>query len=163
LAAAVGFVYGLDLTTIVRGLEAVPRIPGRLDRLECGQPFGVFFDAANTPAALESALATLRRLTEGRLICVAAAGRDEAGQSQIGKVLERYSDAAFVQLRTSQRQTAIRWALSQARPGDCVLIAGAAKTEFPFRPDGRPRCDDREFARRHLQPAPQREFSPLGA
>src|SRR5439155_7140510 len=44
-AAATGLACGLDLETIVRGLEAVDRIPGRMERLECGQPCSVFVDA----------------------------------------------------------------------------------------------------------------------
>ncbi len=48
-AAAVGLAYGIDLTTVVRGLEAVDYVPGRLERIECGQPFGVFVDFAHTP------------------------------------------------------------------------------------------------------------------
>ena len=44
-AIYVGLALGLELETIVRGLEAVERIPGRMERLECGQPFGVFVDA----------------------------------------------------------------------------------------------------------------------
>ena len=56
MAAAVGFAYGIDLPTIIRGLEAVERMPGRLERLECGQPFGVFVDYAHTPDACARAL-----------------------------------------------------------------------------------------------------------
>ena len=51
-AAAVGLAYGIELTTVVRGLESVGHVPGRLERIECGQPFGVFVDFAHTPDAL---------------------------------------------------------------------------------------------------------------
>ena len=43
-----GLAYGLDLATVVRGLEAVDRVAGRLERLECGQTYGVFVDYAHT-------------------------------------------------------------------------------------------------------------------
>ena len=43
-AAAVGLTYGIDLMTVVSGLEAVDYVPGRLQRIECGQPFSVFID-----------------------------------------------------------------------------------------------------------------------
>ena len=36
-AAAVGLGLGIDLATIVRGLESVQNVPGRLERIECGQ------------------------------------------------------------------------------------------------------------------------------
>ena len=58
-AAAVGLTYGLDLATVVRGLEAVDYVPGRLQRIECGQPFSVFIDYAHTPDALAGSLAGL--------------------------------------------------------------------------------------------------------
>ena len=68
--AAVGLVLGLDLTSIVRGIEATPPIPGRLERIECGQQFGVFVDQALSPATLAACLHALRQVTTGRLICV---------------------------------------------------------------------------------------------
>ncbi len=60
-AAAMGLAYGLDLATVVRGLEAVDRVPGRLERVECGQTYGVFVDYAHTPHALASVLDALAR------------------------------------------------------------------------------------------------------
>ncbi len=69
-AAAVGLLYGVRLTDIVRGLEKLEKIPGRMERLDCGQPFGVFVDYAHTPDALEIALRSLRsdeRATDLRL------------------------------------------------------------------------------------------------
>ena len=54
MAAAVGLLYGVKLTDIVRGLERLEKIPGRMERIECGQPFGVFVDYAHTPDALEA-------------------------------------------------------------------------------------------------------------
>ena len=60
-AAAVGLAYGIDTPTVVRGLEAVECVPGRLQRIECGQPFGVFVDFAHTPDALTCCLKTLRQ------------------------------------------------------------------------------------------------------
>ncbi len=63
-AAAVGLAYGIDLPTVVRGLEAVECVPGRLQRIECGQPFGVFVDFAHTPDALTGCLKTLRQATD---------------------------------------------------------------------------------------------------
>ena len=74
MAAAVGLIYGVKLTDIVRGLERLEKIPGRMERIDCGQPFGVFVDYAHTPHALEVALRSLRAVTSGRLICVFGAG-----------------------------------------------------------------------------------------
>ena len=89
VAAGVGLVYGVDVATIVRGLESVQFVPGRLERLECGQPFSVFVDYAHTADALATCLDTLRGVTRGRVICVFGAGgdrdRDEASLDGAGR------------------------------------------------------------------------------
>jgi UDP-N-acetylmuramoyl-L-alanyl-D-glutamate--2,6-diaminopimelate ligase len=152
-AAAVGLVYGIDLTDIARGLEAIERVPSRLDRIECGQPYSVFVDCADTPDRLATVLRTLREVTRGRLICVF--GSDDWGAADLrpllGRVVERQADVAaltagpqgnaeplqiihelldgFARPAKAQvmpnRRRAIQWALSQARAGDTVLLAGS--------------------------------------
>ena len=75
-ASAVGLALDLDLPTIVSAIESIDFIPGRLERIERGQLFGVFVDFAHTPDALTTSLRTLRGVTQGRLICVFGAGGD---------------------------------------------------------------------------------------
>lgn len=173
-AAAVGFAHGIDLRTIVRGLEAIDRLPGRLERLECGQPFGVFVDYAHTPDALTRVLGTLRQVTRGRLICVFGAGgdRDRTKRPWMGQAVERAADLAVVTSdnprsedpneimaeilhgirRTDRAQAivdraeAIHYALSQARAGDCVLIAGKGHEDYQIIGDEVYEFDDREVA-----------------
>ena len=98
MAAAVGLLYGVKLTDIVRGLEQLERIPGRMERVECGQPFGVFVDYAHTPDALASVLRSLRAVTPGRLICVFGAGgqRDRAKRPLMAQAVEAASDLAVM-------------------------------------------------------------------
>jgi len=178
VAAAVGLVYGIDLADIVRGLEAVSTVPGRLERLECGQPFGVFVDYAHTPDALAGCLDTLRAVTGGRLICVFGAGgdRDRLKRPAMGKAVEARADVAVLtndnprgedpQAILSQilagfrdresvhiiedRAEAIRFALSRARAGDCVVIAGKGHEEHQTIGSRRLYFDDREVARQWL-------------
>jgi UDP-N-acetylmuramoyl-L-alanyl-D-glutamate--2,6-diaminopimelate ligase len=52
------------------------------------------------------------------------------------------------------RAEAIRWALSQARPGDCVLIAGKGHEQFQVVGDERFEFDDRQVARQWLYESP---------
>src|SRR5262249_47633006 len=82
MAAAVGLLYGISLTDVARGLERLERIPGRMERIECGQPFGVFIDYAHTPDALASVLQSLRAVTAGRLFCVFGAGGGRGRQKR---------------------------------------------------------------------------------
>lgn len=151
-AAAVGLLYGVSLTDIARGLERVESIPGRMERLECGQPFGVFVDEAHTADSLRVVLETLHEVTERRLICVFGADGDEDPELRAlaGQAVEAFADIAVVTESNPRgedptriasdilrgfdsrenvvvlhdRTKAICWALAQAQPGDCVVIAG---------------------------------------
>jgi UDP-N-acetylmuramoyl-L-alanyl-D-glutamate--2,6-diaminopimelate ligase len=151
-AAATGVAVGLDLNTIIRGLEAVERVPGRLERLECGQPFGVYVDAAASPETLALSIKNVRQVTRGRVFTVFGPQEctDSPRRALLGRVLERGTHVAiltsdepnqpdplkiahdlldgFERPHKAQvipnRNVAIHYALGQARPGDAVLIAG---------------------------------------
>jgi UDP-N-acetylmuramoyl-L-alanyl-D-glutamate--2,6-diaminopimelate ligase len=177
-AAAVGLAYGIDLATVVRGLEAVESLAGRLERLECGQPFSVFVDFAHTPDALAGSLQTLREVTQGRLICVFGAGgdRDKQKRPLMARAVEAEADVVVITNdnprteepeailydifagfehpgeveMTADRAQAIVYALAEARPGDCVLIAGKGHETYQIIGQERIPFDDREVARRWL-------------
>ena len=150
LVAATALAMGIDLPTIVRGLEAVECIPLRMERVECGQEFGVFLDIADTPDRLASCLKALRQIRQGRVICIANADLDGSSELRplIGRVLEKHADIGLITTSGGNaplqavhdvidgyqrpakahaipdREQAIAWAMEQAQPGDCVLIAG---------------------------------------
>jgi len=173
-AAAVGLVSGLELETIVRGLEAVERVPGRMERLECGQPFGVFVDTADTPQRLTLAIKTLRKVTRGRVFVVSGASHDSdaAHRALLGRVIERGAHVPIVTADEPSkskldaithevldgfdrpgkaqvipnRQAAIQFALSQAGDGDCVLIAGRGDRVSSIGRGQQTTYDDRETA-----------------
>ena len=63
-AATMALAYGIELTTIARGLEAVDRLPGRMERVMCGQDFAVLVDAADSPDALRDCLRAARQVDE---------------------------------------------------------------------------------------------------
>jgi UDP-N-acetylmuramoyl-L-alanyl-D-glutamate--2,6-diaminopimelate ligase len=177
-AAAIGAASGFSITTICRGLESVQRVPGRLDRIECGQPFGVFVDDARSGDALAGVLKALRQVTTGRVICVFGAPGDDDRQKRpaLARAAEAGADVAVLTtdsprsedaaeiakdvmagferpqraFRIADRAEAIAWALETATAGDAVLVAGRGnQTEQIF---GRKRLDfdDRQFARQYL-------------
>ncbi len=53
---------GFDLTAILPAISSITGAPGRIERVDCGQPFGVMVDYAHTPDALEKLLAEGRRM-----------------------------------------------------------------------------------------------------
>lgn len=178
MAAAVGLIYGLDLPTIARGLQSVETVAGRLQRIQCGQPFSVFVDHARTADALAEVLRALRQVTHGRLLCVfgASGGRDPLERPRLGRVVERMADVAVITsndprsehpetiidqilagfrqpqraVAIADRAEAIHWALAEARPGDCVLIAGRGHESHLLVGQERIPFDDRQFVKQLL-------------
>jgi UDP-N-acetylmuramoyl-L-alanyl-D-glutamate--2,6-diaminopimelate ligase len=150
-ATAMALAYGIELPEIARGLEAVDMLPGRMERVVCGQDFAVFIDAADSPDALRACLGAARRTTNGRVIGLfgshdesdlgeyPAAGRVIGAMADVGVVTHGYpSDgshrscmelrAGFADVRKAHvivdRKEAIGWVLNEARAGDTVVIAG---------------------------------------
>ncbi len=97
-AVAVGLGLGMDLRTAARGLETVPGVPGRMERIDEGQPFTVVVDYAHTADSLSKVLQTLRPATTGRLIVVfgSAGDRDRQKRPEMGRVAAQQADYAIV-------------------------------------------------------------------
>jgi UDP-N-acetylmuramoyl-L-alanyl-D-glutamate--2,6-diaminopimelate ligase len=72
LAALTATVYGLGIKPEVAalGIASLEGIPGRMERIDLGQPFTAIVDFAHTPNALKSALEAARTMTKGRVITV---------------------------------------------------------------------------------------------
>ncbi len=158
VAAAVGLASGLDLSLIAKGLESAGNIPGRLERVECGQPFGVWIDSARSPGQLATALRTIRQVSKGKIWCICSTDEKQshAHRRRMGEVVERAADHAVI-TRTSLDQIAdyepahqvldgfsnpasarlipnqfkaIEWAMEQAKPGDAVIVSGCGERPF---------------------------------
>ncbi|MEA3336563.1 MAG: UDP-N-acetylmuramoyl-L-alanyl-D-glutamate--2,6-diaminopimelate ligase [Chloroflexota bacterium] len=69
-ALGAGLGLGLPLDQLLDGLETVPGIDGRMERIDRGQDFLVIVDFAHTPVSLERALRAARTMTPGRVIVV---------------------------------------------------------------------------------------------
>lgn len=102
LLAAVTVGLGLELApeAIAAGVAAVRGVPGRMERIDEGQPFTAIVDFAHTPNALRRALETVRQLTPpgGRVIAVfgCAGLRDRAKRRLMGEVAAALADITIV-------------------------------------------------------------------
>ena len=88
---ALGEGLGLDPAAIRDGLGSVPVVPGRMERVDAGQPFGVIVDFAHSPASLQTVLDLLAPLAASRgggLIAVfgSAGERDTAKRPIMGRI-----------------------------------------------------------------------------
>jgi UDP-N-acetylmuramoyl-L-alanyl-D-glutamate--2,6-diaminopimelate ligase len=150
-AAAAGVACGVDLDSIVQGLESATPIPGRLNTIRCGQPFSVYVDYAHTPDAIERLCDTVNELSKGKLHLLFGCGgdRDRGKRPLMAKIATAKADHVVVTSDNPRsedpmaiieeikpglsgkqyeiipdRAEAIRKVLQQAGPGDLVLLAG---------------------------------------
>jgi UDP-N-acetylmuramoyl-L-alanyl-D-glutamate--2,6-diaminopimelate ligase len=173
IAAAVS--CGVPLETAVKGAQALKNVPGRLERVELGQPFSVFVDYAHTDAALENVLSNLAKLPHRKIITVFGCGgdRDRTKRAPMGRAAASMSDQAIVTSDNPRgedpsrifsdieeglkgyfsnytlipdRKTAIVKAVELAQPGDIVLIAGKGHEDYQILKDRTIHFDDRETA-----------------
>lgn len=89
---------GLDPQSAADGVAAVPGVPGRLERVDEGQPFFAVVDYAHKTDAVESVLRALRKVTEGRLHVVLGCGgdRDTTKREPMGAAVARFADTAVL-------------------------------------------------------------------
>lgn len=153
-ALAAGRAAGVGIDDAVAALATAEPVPGRMEPVDAGQPFGVLVDYAHTPDSLENVLRAARRLTRGRLICAYGCGgdRDAAKRPLMGRAGAELSDLAIVTSDNPRsedpdaiieqilagipsedrgavevepdRRAAIALAIARAAPGDLVVIAG---------------------------------------
>lgn len=97
-AAGIAHSLGVDGATIAEGVRRVRVIPGRFENISAGQEYRVIVDFGHTASALENALRSARRITEGRLITVLGCGgrRDVEKRARMGAVAGKYSDYVII-------------------------------------------------------------------
>ncbi|MEM9411122.1 MAG: UDP-N-acetylmuramyl-tripeptide synthetase [Planctomycetota bacterium] len=150
-AAATALGFGLPLETIAKGIENA-NIPGRLERIDCGQPFGVWVDSSLNLSQLNGAITALSPICEGKIWCVCSTDQSQSKEErlQIGRLIENKTDhpvitqsenTSIINYEPSHqvidgfndpsaahvipnRVRAIQWALSKAEDNDVILVAG---------------------------------------
>ncbi|HEY8491401.1 MAG TPA: UDP-N-acetylmuramoyl-L-alanyl-D-glutamate--2,6-diaminopimelate ligase [Dehalococcoidia bacterium] len=97
-ALTVGLTQGVPLDRMAEALREARGVPGRMERIDVGQPFAVLVDYAHTGDALRKVLATLRGLAEGRVLVVfgAAGGRDAPRRTGLGQAAAELADYAVL-------------------------------------------------------------------
>jgi UDP-N-acetylmuramoyl-L-alanyl-D-glutamate--2,6-diaminopimelate ligase len=97
-AATAAYLMRVDTSAIIEGIEGLLSVPGRLERIDAGQPYDVIVDYAHTPDALENLLETLKHLTRNRLILVfgATGDRDKSKRPIMGEIAAKLTDLIFL-------------------------------------------------------------------
>jgi UDP-N-acetylmuramoyl-L-alanyl-D-glutamate--2,6-diaminopimelate ligase len=145
---------GVDAGVAADGIAACRGVPGRLDLVDAPGPVLGVVDYAHKPDAIVAALAALRDVAQGRLICVIGAGgdRDRGKRPFMGEAAARGADVVVVtddNPRTEDpaairadvragaadagggtvhevagRREAITAAVAMSAPGDVVAVLG---------------------------------------
>lgn len=178
-ALALCHASGRDIGPLAEKVSRFPGVPGRMEKVDAGQPFQVLVDYAHTDDALQNVLLNLRPIVRGRLLVVFGCGgnRDRAKRPKMVQAVQRWADFTwatadnprreslgqiFDDMRTGvsraesivfieERRRAISLALDEARDGDCVVIAGKGHETFQEFASTVVPFDDRAVARELLE------------
>jgi UDP-N-acetylmuramoyl-L-alanyl-D-glutamate--2,6-diaminopimelate ligase len=174
-------VFGLSVHQVAAALRDTNGAPGRLQPVQCGQPFAVLVDYAHTDDALEKVLSALKPLCKGKLRVLFGCGgdRDRTKRPRMARVAQKWADAVYItsdnprtedpqsiidQVRDGlsaggpvevvvdiDRRRAIERIVSDARAGDVVLLAGKGHENYQIIGTEKRHFDDAEEATRVLQ------------
>lgn len=178
--SAAGLCAGASLDAVVYGIETAQQVPGRLEKVDAGQPFLVVVDYAHTDDALQNVLTSLKQLNPARLITVFGCGgdRDRSKRPVMGEIATDMSDFVFItsdnprsedpqrialdievgirrQNRSNYqvilgREQAISAAINMAQKGDIILLAGKGHETYQILGDKVIHFNDAEVAARHI-------------
>lgn len=97
-ALAVGLSQGVSVEDCRRGLESFQGVPGRMQRIDAGQPFGVIVDYAHTAESLGKVLQAVRGGVTGRVIAVfgSAGERDPTKRRPMGLAAGKLADLVYL-------------------------------------------------------------------
>ncbi|MCY3938190.1 MAG: UDP-N-acetylmuramoyl-L-alanyl-D-glutamate--2,6-diaminopimelate ligase [Chloroflexi bacterium] len=100
---------GVSLELCADAIAAFPGVRGRMQRVDCGQPFEVIVDFAHTPNSLESALQTFSK-RKGRLLVVfgGAGERDTQKRPLMGAVAARLADEIVITNEDPRNEDALK-------------------------------------------------------
>lgn len=150
-AIAVAYVSNVPLAVIASSFATIKGVKGRFEAVDSNKAYSVIIDYAHTPDSLENVLETARSFAKGKVYCVIGCGgdRDKTKRPLMAEVSDRLSDYTLLTsdnprsedplqiiedmkkgMQSSaftievDRRLAIKKAISKARAGDVIIIAG---------------------------------------
>ncbi len=176
-AFACAYALGFKMESVVRGIESMANVPGRLEAVETRKGFHVFIDYAHTEDGLVNVLKALREVSSARITTVFGCGgdRDRAKRPKMGAAVCALSDHAIITSDNPRsedplaiieqivagfnkknydvcpdRKEAIRTALKEARPGDIILLAGKGHEDYQILKEGKIQFNEAQIVKEYL-------------
>ncbi len=176
-ASSTALSQGISDEILIRAVEKFSNIPGRVQKIECGQSYQVVIDYAHTPDSLEKFYQVFK---SSRNICVlggTGGGRDIWKRAEMGRIAEKYCDEIILTNEDPydedpdkivndvaqginskkptiimDRRLAIREACRLAKQGDSVLITGKGTDPYIMGPnETKTPWSDAEVAREEIK------------
>jgi UDP-N-acetylmuramoyl-L-alanyl-D-glutamate--2,6-diaminopimelate ligase len=178
-AAACAVELGLPIKDVASAIAALQGVKGRAEVVPCDKGFTIIIDYAHTPDGLKNILSTFRECEKNRLIVVFGCGgdRDKTKRPKMGNIAVHNADYVIVTsdnprtedpraiiddilegtvgVRTplkviENRIEAIKYAVSIARTGDIVVLAGKGHETYQILKDETIHLDEREIVNEAL-------------
>ena len=157
MSAGAAYALGVSREAIIEGIRTVKPIEGRLEKIDAGQNFLCIVDYAHTEDALKKLIEEARLITGGKIITVFGCGgdRDRTKRPKMGVVASDLSDFVVITsdnprieepseiikdiikgikkdnyIIEPDRAKAIEKAVSIAKTGDTLLIAGKGHENY---------------------------------
>jgi UDP-N-acetylmuramoyl-L-alanyl-D-glutamate--2,6-diaminopimelate ligase len=171
---------GVAPTAACAGIAALTAVPGRMERVDAGQPFLAVVDYAHTPDAVTTLLVEARALaaSDGKVLVVLGCGgdRDRGKRPLMGAAAATHADVAVLTndnprsedpdailaamaagaagsadvVVLPDRRDAIDLAVGRAGPGDVLVVAGKGHEQGQAFADHTQPFDDRVVLREAL-------------
>ncbi|KPJ97488.1 MAG: hypothetical protein AMK71_13270, partial [Nitrospira bacterium SG8_35_4] len=178
MSIGIAHALGIHTDAIEQGLRSMESVEGRFEQIDEGQDFLAIVDYAHTEDALRNVIETARSVTEGKVITVFGCGgdRDRAKRPQMGEAASAFSDFVIITSDNPRsedpadivrdivyglkktnysvqhdRAEAIAEAVSMAREGDTVIIAGKGHEDYQESKGKRVHFSDKEVLRRKIR------------
>lgn len=151
-AISSAIMLGIPAPDAVKAVKSFDGVSGRMEKIPIDKSFSVYIDFAHTPDGLLNLLVCMRSFVKGRIILVFGCGgnRDRSKRPDMGKIAVENADTVIITsdnprfedpeeiisdivsglgknknyIIESNRENAVKMALSIAEEGDAVVLAG---------------------------------------
>ncbi|MBR5202312.1 MAG: UDP-N-acetylmuramoyl-L-alanyl-D-glutamate--2,6-diaminopimelate ligase [Clostridia bacterium] len=170
---------GFKIDDISNACKNLDYIKGRAEIVKTPKKFTVMIDYAHTPDGLKSILESVREFTKGRVITVFGCGgdRDKSKRAEMGRIAGALSEITIVTSDNPRnenpiliindilygmekvksriavienRRQAIEFALSKARAGDLVLLAGKGHENYQIIGNEKKPFDEKQIVKEYF-------------
>ncbi len=171
---------GFSIDKITKAIENLTFVKGRGEVVPVPKNYTVMIDYAHTPDGLQNILSSVREITKGKVIVVFGCGgdRDKSKRAEMGRIAGELANYAVVTTdnpRTENpllimndilcgmekskskiavienRRQAIEFALSKARKGDTVILAGKGHETYQIIGKEKIHFDEREIIEEYFK------------